>query len=258
MKSRLQKPIALALTFAAFVLLWELIANAWFANSFLFPGPASVLEAFFQMLERGELSADLGASALRLIVGFSLGAFLGIVVAVFTAKLEFFNDSVGQVLHFFRFIPPLALIPLAVLWLGIGEASKMGLILWAAFFPVWLNTMAGVRNVERKHLLAAKNLGASNLRMLKEVVLPSSAQFILSGSRIGLGFGFSVLIAAEMTGAFYGLGFRIAVSHDVFRVDKMIADILVLGLLGFAADRLLVFSSKKLLPWIEEESEKNE
>ncbi|MBN2067655.1 MAG: ABC transporter permease [Candidatus Diapherotrites archaeon] len=215
-----------------------------------------VLEAFVEMLESGELFADLSASASRLFVGFLLGTSLGIVVAIFTAKVEIFNDSVGQLLHFSRFIPPLALVPLAVLWLGIGEQSKVGLIMWAAFFPVWLNTIAGVRNIERKHLLAAKNLGAGNLRMLKEVVLPSSAPFIVSGSRIGLGFGFSVLIAAEMAGAFSGLGFRIALLHDVFRIDKMIADIIVLGLLGLAADRLLVFSSKKLLPWLEKEDAK--
>ena len=253
-KNKLRKPLALTVTFFAFILLWNLVSRSGFININLFPPPDAVWNALIEMAENRELFSDISASLIRLFIGFAIGTSLGIIAGLITAKANWFKESFGQLINFFRFIPPIALIPLAILWLGIGEQSKIGLILLAVFFPVWINTTIGVANVNQKHIRAAKSLGISNIRLLKEVIIPSATPFIIAGARIGIGIAFSVLIAAEMAGAFSGLGFRISISHQVFRVDKMLADIIVLGILGLIADRLFLLLTKKLIPWEQEQS----
>lgn len=248
-----QKTTIGIITLSGFLLLWEMISVSGFVNASLFPPPELVAQAAWEMAGNGELAADTLASLVRLFFGFLLGMLFGIAAGILTGMSNIFEESAGKLMHFFRFIPPLALVPLAIIWLGIGETSKIGLIMWAAFFPVWIATFSGIANVNRKHVLAAKNLGASRSRILSEVVLPSAAPFITAGSRISLGIAFSVLVAAEMAGAFAGLGFRIALSHLVFRVDKMIVGIIVLGILGLTADRIFVCATRKLMPWHKKE-----
>ncbi|MFC1753972.1 ABC transporter permease [Thermoproteota archaeon] len=246
---KLNRLLLVIATLSLFVILWGIVSRAEIVNPGLFPAPEQATSALIEMMHNGELAADTAASVARLFLGFIFGSVLGIIVGLLTGENRFFEGSAGQLMHFLRFIPPLALVPLAIIWLGIGEISKVGLILWAVFFPVWLSTFIGVRNVKDKHVWAARSLGANNFKVLKEVIIPSCVPFIITGARIGLGIGFSVLIAAEMAGSFSGLGFRIAVSHLLFRVDKMVVDIIILGLIGIIADRIFVWLTKIFIPW---------
>ncbi len=252
MKSR--KILIIFLTFFLLVLIWEIVTKIDTINSTLFPSPETVFDAFIEMIRNGELLADTTASLIRLLLGFFLGTILGMSGGIISANFPSFNDSVGQILNFSRFIPPLALVPLAMIWFGIGEASKVGLLLWATFFPVWINTYFGMKNVNKKHIWAAKSLGATKFKILKSVILPSAMPFLIAGARIGLGITFSVLIAAEMAGAISGLGVRMALSHQLFRVDKMLVAIIVLGILGLVADRIFVLVTKKMIPWKKSEA----
>jgi len=249
MDKTVRKALSASVAFLALLAAWKIAV--WFGpfNETLFPGPLLVGKAFFEMAASGKLLADTVASVGRLLAGFAVGTGLGIGAGIITAKARAFRELGGPVLNSLRFVPPLSLVPLAIMWLGIGEISKIALIAEGVFFPMWLNAIAGIASVEKKQAWAAESLGASKARMVREVVLPSSMPFLVAGARISLGVAFALLIAAEMAGAFSGLGFRISLAHQVFRVDKMIACILFLGVLGFAADRTLSLTAKKLIPW---------
>ena len=238
-------------TFIIFLLLWEFISKSGFFNINLFPPPTNVFRAFLESLVTGEFFSDISVSLIRAIFGFAIGSMIGICLGILTGRITIFRLTIGQIAHFLRNIPSIAFVPLAIIWFGIGEASKILLVMWGVIFPVWISTHQGMINVERYHVWAIKSLGANKIQTLKEVILPSSIPFIVSGMRIGIAIAFITLVAAEMAGAFSGVGYRILTSHLVFRVDKMLLGIVTLGIMGLIADRFYVIAIKKIFPWVE-------
>ena len=176
---------------------------------------------------------------------------IGICLGILTGRVTFFRLTIGQIAHFLRNIPSIAFVPLAIVWLGIGEMSKILLITWGVIFPVWISTHQGVINVDKHHIWAIKSLGANRLQTLREVIFCGSVPFIVSGMRIGIAISFITLVAAEMAGSFSGVGYRILTSHLVFRVDKMLLAITTLGVMGLIADRLYTIAVKNLFPWVQ-------
>ena len=142
-------------------------------------------------------------------------------------------------------------MPLAIVWFGIGETAKISLVMWGVAFPVWINTHQGAIQVDKHYLWAIKSLGANKMQTLKEVILPSAMPFIATGMRVGVAFAFITLVAAEIAGAFYGIGYRISASHLIFRVDKMMLGITTLGILGLFADKMYTSAIKNFFPWVE-------
>jgi ABC-type nitrate/sulfonate/bicarbonate transport system permease component len=136
-----------------------------------------------------------------------------------------------------------------VLWFGLGEFPKYFLVFIGVFFPVWMNSHLGVQNVERSYIWTANSLGASRYSLIFNVYLPGAAPLIIAGLRVGIAVAFFCLVAAEIAGAFSGLAYRIEISHLVFRADRMIAGLVVLGVLSAAADQLLGLTIRKLFPW---------
>jgi len=201
------------------------------------------------MIKSGELLSDILISVQRALIGFFIGSITGILVGILTGRIKVLKQTIGQLIQLFRPIPSIAFVPLAIIWFGLGESSKYFLIFWGVFFPVWVNTHIGVTNIETRLIWAAKSLGTGDKKILYEIILPASTPFIIAGTRIGIGVAFVCLVAAEMAGAFGGIGFRIEVSHMVFRVDKMMAGIVTLGVLGATADWLFVKVINKFLPW---------
>jgi len=232
-----------------FLTVWQLVTFTDI-NKILYPSPYSVFTSIFQS---PDLITDIAISLIRLIVGSIVGILFGIIFGILTGHIRMINESIGRFSNFFRFIPPLALVPLFLLWFGIGEFSKISLMAWACFFPVWISTHNGVKNIENKYLLVAKSLKIKGFYLLKEVILKGSLGYTLNGARIGVGMAFSVLIVAEMIGAYAGLGYRIFFLQSVYRVDRMIAYILVIGILGIIIDKVFLFISKRLTPWKNEE-----
>lgn len=237
-----------------FLILWEGASRLNFYNTILLPSPTVIAEAFYSMVESGELPSDILVSVRRALVGFFIGSLLGIIAGVLTARVRFFDYTVGQLAKLFRSIPTIALVPLAIVWFGLGELSKYVLVIWGVFFPVWINTHLGASQVEKTVLWAAQSLGADRYKMLYEIILPSALPFIIAGMRTGMAVAFFVLVAAEMTGAFGGIGYRIFASHLVFRVDKMMVAIITLGVIGALTD-LLFATMIKSLPWNREEGQ---
>lgn len=231
------------------LLVWETIARCGFLNEALFPAPSAVFRTFLDMLASGELIKDTLATLARAIAGFVLGSGFGIVAGTLTARIRLLDQSLGQIIQLLRPIPPIAIVPLVVVWLGLGEFAKLTIIAWGVFFPVWVNTYVGVSEVNKELSWAAMSLGASPKRLLFRVVLPAALSHVIAGMRVAVAIALICVVVAEMVGAYVGLGYRINTAYMVFRVDRMIVGLAMLGILGAICDRLFVCLISKIMPW---------
>jgi ABC-type nitrate/sulfonate/bicarbonate transport system permease component len=236
----------------SFLALWECAARLGIYNTIFLPQPTQCLGTLSIMIKSGELATDIGLSLQRAIIGFLAGSAFGTVVGLLTGRLKIFDYTFGQLIRLIRSIPSISLVPLVILWFGLGEFPKYVIVFWGVFFPVWINTHVGASHVSQEVIWAARSLGARKINLLYQVILPSSFPFIMAGMRAGIAIAFVVLVAAEMTGAFGGLGYRIYASHLVFRVDKMVVCIATLGAIGAIAD--IVFAALlRAIPWHRED-----
>jgi NitT/TauT family transport system permease protein len=197
----------------------------------------------------GELIVDSIGSLYRVVVGFLIGTGLalplGLAMGASRGMYAWFNPLV----QLLRPIPPIAYIPLSILWFGLGNPPAVFLIALGAFFPVLMNTIAGVRQVDGIYLRAARNLGASGSTMFLRVILPAAVPYILTGMRIGVGTAFIVVIVSEMIAVNNGLGFRILEAREYFWSAKIIAGMITIGLLGLAIDIAMNRLNNHLLRW---------
>jgi ABC-type nitrate/sulfonate/bicarbonate transport system permease component len=235
---------------AVFLALWEIAPRLIpGTNTMLFPPPSAVAEAAWPMVTSGELIENIGVSLARAFVGFVLASILAVLIGIATARLRVIRDLSEPLLHAFRSIPVIALVPLSVLWFGIGETSKIALIVCGAFFPVWISTSIGVRDVPIAYLRSAACLGAGSLQTTFLVVLPAALPMILAGLRQAIAISLIVLVAAELSGATLGVAHMMSLGYQLFKVDVMFIGLFILGALGFILDRLFVSAMKRLFPW---------
>jgi ABC-type nitrate/sulfonate/bicarbonate transport system permease component len=233
----------------AFFGAWEALSRSGLVNDVMLPAPSMILQSGWLLLLTGELVRHLAASLLRAILGFAGGAVLAILLGVAMAQWTLLHDAINPLMQMFRAVPSLAFVPLAIFWFGIGETSKIFLVAWGVFFPVWVNTYLGVRDANPLLARAAASLGAQGWRKFAFVVIPGALPFIIAGLRIGLSVALVLLVAAELTGAAYGVGYLIQMSQQVFRVDLMFVGLIVLGAMGFAVDWAFERGVRRLLPW---------
>lgn len=233
-----------------FLTAWELMPHVipWM-NRLLFPPPSDIVGTLRELLESGELVENIRVSLLRVFKGFFIATVLGTLTGLLTGRVQLLQHVSDPILHGMRSIPAIALVPLSLLWFGIGEPSKVALIAWGAFFPIWLNTYTGVRDVPPVLLRSAMSLGAGPVQTMFLVIFPAALPFILVGLRQGIGIALIVLVAAELAGASSGVGYMIATSHQLFRVDIMLIGIATLGFLGYVVDRLFILLQGYLFPW---------
>ncbi|MBV8517671.1 MAG: ABC transporter permease [Acidobacteria bacterium] len=236
------------LTWIAVVLVWHFVAVHSNAGP-LFPPPATVLKAFILWLRSGDLVQDVAASCGRVTLGWLIGTGVGLLVGLITGVWSVGDRTIGSVLNTLRALPPVALVPLAILWFGISEVSKIAIVGWGAFFPVWLNTHIGIRDIDRTVVWAARSLGARGSSLLFRVILPAALPQVVAGVRLAIGIAYVCVFVAELAGASRGLGFRIATAHLTFRADLMLAGLAVLGFFGYASDRVFVLGTGYLMPW---------
>jgi ABC-type nitrate/sulfonate/bicarbonate transport system permease component len=233
-----------------FLSVWEALSRfGLIANAVLFPPPSRVLDASIPMLLSGEIPHNIAISLQRAGTGFLIAAALGVLTGVATARIVVIRDLLEPLLHGFRSLPVIALVPVSVLWFGIGEGAKVALVATGAFFPIWINAFIGVRDVHEIYLRSAACLGASRMQTLRWVILPASLPFIIAGMRQGIAIALIVLVAAELAGARAGVAYMMSMGHQLFRVDIMFAGLFILGALGFAADRIFIAICRKLFPW---------
>ena len=226
-----------ALGFASLFLLWYL-ASAWLVQSVLFPTPGKVFLKALELARDGTLWEETSASLLRIFAGFVGGSLIGIPIGLAIGSFRIVRRLLEPYTEFLRFIPATAMITVAVIWFGIGEASKIFLIIYTTVFIVIINTAAGVSAVAPNKIRAARSLGAGPAQVFLFVALPATVPYILTGMRLAMANSFVTIIAAELVAANNGLGRMIWDSRMYMLVDQIFVALLVLGLLGFAADRL--------------------
>jgi len=220
-----------------------------FFNPLLLPSPHTVLFAGIEMVRTGELQRDILASLSRVVQGFLLAALVGVAVGTAVGRsrrLEYLDEPTVELL---RPIPPLAFLPMMVLWFGIGETSKVAFIAYAAFFPIFTTTVEGIKYVDPVLIRAAASLGASERDIFRYVVLPAALPNIITGLRIGFGLSFFVIVAAEFIAADSGLGFLINDARTFFLVANMLLGAAVIGAIGFIFNTLLRRLEARLLRW---------
>jgi NitT/TauT family transport system permease protein len=229
------------------LLLW----NLGYSVGLTIPSPIEVVDRFILLIGSGVIVGDVGASLQRVLVGFSIGTIFAIPVGFLMGWYWIARGLIEPYVQFFRTVPPLAIIPLAIVLFGIGEEPKIVVISLAAFFACVIATFQGVVNVDKTLINAATVLGAKDGSIFLRVVVPSSAPFILVGMRLGLGSSWATLVAAELIAAQQGLGFRMQQAQLYYQLDTIFVGLLLIGFLGLIMDRLLLFSELKLTSWQE-------
>ena len=223
--------------FASLFALWH-VASVYLLNSVLFPPPLRVIAKAVELAEEGTLWSNASVSLRRIALGFLFGSLFGVPLGLAIGSFAIVRRLLEPYTEFLRFIPATALITVAVIWFGIGEGSKVFLIVYTTIFIVIINTAAGVSAVAPNKIRAARSLGASRAQVFFFVALPATLPYILTGMRLAMGNSFVTIIAAELVAANAGLGKMIWDARLYMLVDQIFVALLVLGLLGFTADRL--------------------
>jgi ABC-type nitrate/sulfonate/bicarbonate transport system permease component len=234
----------------ALILVWQGI-SVWMLDNTtrtLLPPPTAIVRAAWELIGSGELFRHLRDSLKRELVAF-LWATTSIPLGIAMGWWKRINDQVDPLIEMLRPVPPLAWIPLSILWFGIGDTQNQFIIFLGIFFPILLNTIAGVRDVEPNLIRAARCLGAGDWDILWRVVLKAALPQIVTGIRVGLGVGWMALVAAELVGANSGLGFLINDARTVLRTDYVIVGMATIGLVGLLIDWFIRRLVQRMLPW---------
>jgi ABC-type nitrate/sulfonate/bicarbonate transport system permease component len=232
-----------------FFLIWEAVSRNLSQLQNMLPPPSEVIDGGWQLLKDGTLQRDIIASLKRVCVALGFASAIGFPLGVTLGAGKRFAWFVEPIVNFFRPIPPLAWIPLSIIWFGISDAQNQFIIFLGAFFPIVLNTMEGVRDVDRQLIRAARTLGASRAAIALTVVLPAALPSMFVGLRIGTGIAWMALVAGELVAATSGLGFLISQGRLLYRSDFIIVGMLVIGLIGLMLDALIRTVQKLVTPW---------
>jgi ABC-type nitrate/sulfonate/bicarbonate transport system permease component len=230
-----------ALGFVSLFLLWQW-ASLYLVSSVLFPPPTIVLKKGLTLLKNGVLLENLAASLQRILAGFIAGSLLGVPIGLAMGSFRPVRRLLEPYTEFLRFIPSVAMITVAVIWFGIGEASKIFLIIYTTIFIVILNTAAGVSAIAPNKIRAAESLGATRRQIFFHVALPATVPYILTGMRLAMANSFTTIVAAELIAANDGLGKMLWDGRLFMLVDDIFVSLVTLGLLGFVTDRMFRWS----------------
>jgi ABC-type nitrate/sulfonate/bicarbonate transport system permease component len=230
------------------LIFWEVLAIVINDPLFL-PRLSDVLRTSWEHLRSGELVGDIAISTFRCVSGFALAFTIGVPLGILMGWSARWDNFWNFLISFSNPIPKLGLIPLFILWLGIGEASKVGVIAAGALFPIVINTYSGVRGVGKFWLWRAATCGANQLEILYKVILPAALPNIMAGARLGMAVSWILVLGAEMVAAQMGLGFRILYGQQTFDTRLVFAGLLMIAIIGFIFDRIILALSSVLCRW---------
>lgn len=231
------------------IIIWELVARKALVDPYFLPSPSSISHTYIGMLSSGILQNHLFTSLQRLSSGFLIAVAVAIPMGILVGKARTFRHWVNPTLSFLQQIPPIAWIPIFILWLGIDEASKVAVIIYAAFFPIFLNTVQGVISVDPQLIEVGRSYMLTPSEMIRRVYIPSAAMNIFVGLRLGLSNCWRALVGAELIAASSGLGSLIMDARNFSQADKIFVGIFTIGLAGMLIDFLLRRMESKLMPW---------
>jgi NitT/TauT family transport system permease protein len=248
-RARTAPPLLLNLVAPAFgVAVWALATTVHLVD---IPGPLSVASRAVEMLGDGTLAEDALASLRRVLLGFALGTLLAVPVGFLMGWYPLARGLLEPYVQFFRTVPPLAIIPLAIVLMGIGETPKVFVIFLAAFLSGVVAAFQGVVGVDATLIAAARVLGASDRVIFLKVVIPAASPFLLVGMRIGLGASWATVVAAELIAADKGLGYEMMHAQTYYDLPTIFVGLITIGLIGLVMDRLLLWAERRLTVWQE-------
>lgn len=231
------------------LVLWEIVSVTGRVASYLLPPPTAVAATLWEMARDGSLWTNLLASTERWVAGVVLGGALGLALGAWVGLSRPAERAFDTSVQMLRTVPFLALTPLLIIWLGLGERPKVALVALAMFFPLYLNTFAGIRNVDRKLIEVGRVYGLAAGQMLRRVILPAALPSVFTGLRYGMGVAWLALVVAELTGATRGLGFLLAQGREFVRIDIIVASILIFAIAGKFVDLFVRALERRFLRW---------
>ncbi len=234
-------------TITSVVLIWYFVCSFELVSSYILPSPEKCLRSFFLMVKSGEIFVDIGISLSRVGRGFSIAFLIAFSLGMISYVIPFSKHYFEYLVQFFKNVPPLSMIPLLILWCGIGETTKTVIIIMASFFPIYMNIVKGFTDCDKKLIEVGKSFGYSGFMCFVKIILPYSVPDILVGMRIGLGYAWRAIIGAEMVAASTGIGHLILFAQTMSRTDRVIVGIIVIGFVGYITDKLFGIMLKAIL-----------
>lgn len=231
------------------VCLWQLACSSGLLSTRLVASPAQIAETGWTLVRDGTLPYNLGVSLLRAASGLGIAISVGVVLALISGLSRLGEDIVDAPLQILRTLPALALVPLFILWFGIGETPKILLVALGATFPIYLNLHKGIRTIDPKLLEMTSTLGLSRWQTIRDVFLPGALPDFLTGLRYAVGVSWLMLVVAEQVNAESGIGHMMMDAEDFLRTDIILVGLLVYGLLGLLSDQIVRFLEATLLAW---------
>lgn len=229
--------------------LWQVSAQSGWLSSRILPAPWNVLKAFISLTVSGEIWRHIGTSSGRAFSGFAVGGGAALALGLLTGSFRTAEKLLDTTIQMIRNIPPLALIPLVILWFGIDETAKLFLVSLGVFFPVYINTFHGIRSVDKGLIEMGRAYGLSGWPLYREVILPGALPSILVGVRFSLGFMWVILIVAETISAQSGIGYMTMNAREFLQTDVVLVGILLYAFLGKLADLLAIGLERRWLRW---------
>lgn len=247
-----RKRVLLTLSWIApFILLvsWEWLAQAGWLSPQVLPAPSKVAKTAFKLAVSGTLVNDLGVSMLRAITGFAIGGGIGFALGTLVGFSRIAEAFIDRSVQMIRAIPFLALLPLVIVWFGVGEGQKIFLVSLGVAFPIYINTTLGIRQVDPKLLELGRVQGLNTWQLIRRIILPGALPSILTGIRYSLATAWLALVVAETIGAQSGLGFLAMDAREFLRTDVIVLTIVIYALIGVAADSIAKLLERRLLAW---------
>jgi sulfonate transport system permease protein len=231
------------------LMLWQLGSASGFISPRVLAAPTTILAAAWGLLVSGELVTNMAVSLQRVAIGLAIGLTVGGGLAVVSGLSRLGEDVVDAPMQMVRTLPFLALVPLFILWFGIGEVPKIGLVALGATFPIYLNLFAGIRGIDPKLLEAGRIFGLNRIGIIRHIVLPGALPSALVGLRYALGTAWLSLVVAEQINATAGIGYLINDARDFLRTDVIVVGLVLYAILGLAADALVRLAERRMLAW---------
>jgi sulfonate transport system permease protein len=231
------------------VIVWEAAAQTGFLSPQVLPAPSKIVRTAIKLATTGSLFNDLGISLLRAIAGFAIGGSVGFALGILVGFSRLAHALIDRSVQMIRAIPFLALLPLVIVWLGVGEAEKIFLVALGVTFPIYINTTLGIRQVDPKLIELGRVQGLSALQLIRRIVLPGALPSILTGVRYALATAWLALVVAETIGAQSGIGFLAMDAREFLRTDVIVLTIVIYALIGVAADSIARLLEQRLLAW---------
>lgn len=244
-----------SLVFISVLIAWFAVSNLGLVSAFLLPSPQRVWSTFITLLSNGKLVQHIGVSLGRVGAGYAIAVLLALVISLAMINWKALARLLDPPMEFVRQIPPLALMPLLMLWLGIGETQKIGIIILACFFPIFLSFRGGFAQVDPKLLEVGRAAGFSRMQLMRRIAIPAALPAMFVGLRVGLGYGWRALVGAELIASAAGLGYMILDAQDLARTDIVLVGVLVIGIIGLLADSGLKALVRWRFPWLRQEME---